>query len=394
MKTTEEIMFNEEEREFRNELRAILEKEMKPKMRQQYEEDIYPRDIYEKLGEKGFLGQLLPPEYGGRGKILYDAIVAEELGAYGGSIGYLHGTSSYAYGTILEFGNEEQKKKFLPPMKEGKKLGSIVITEEEAGSDVTMIKTKAEPKGDYYILNGEKRSITNGGEPNNIELVWVITNPDVDPAKGTSCFIVEPEMEGFEVVGKHGILGGIPGVRNYRLRFTNMKVPQENMIGGENDGFRVMMDELALERALYALFCVGGARVALELSTKYSTQRVQFGVPLRRFEEISFRIADMATKLEAARLVSYHTIRLMDEGNPAEKESAMAKLIASEAYSYITTTALQIYGDRGVSSDVDYDAYMVEWLFRHGRLSMIPTGTVEIMRFIIQREIYKELKRK
>jgi len=261
-----------------------------------------------------------------------------------------------------------------------------VITEPEAGSDVMMMKTIARREGDEYVINGEKRNITTGSQA-DVLLVWAITNPHVDPAQGMTCFIVEPDFAGFEVEKEYKILGGLPGLVNSHLRFNNMRVPAENVLGRENEGFKVMVDELAIERSLYAAMLVGEAKPTLELAVRYSSERVQFGVPIRSFEAISFRIADMATKLQAARLLVYHAVRLIDAGFDAVKESAMAKVFASETFFEIAHNAVQILGGRGLS-----DEYPAEWAFRRARLSMIPTGTNEIMRFIVQREIYKELK--
>jgi hypothetical protein len=391
MKTKEELMFSEDEIKFRQELVELVERDIAPEFDKIYEEDIFPRDLYAKVGEHGFLGQVLPPQYGGRGKLIYDAIVAEELGAYNPPVGFIHAVSSYPYATIYRHGNEEQKRNYLPPMVQGEKIGAIVITEDELGSDVMMMQTRARREGDEYVINGEKRNVTEGSEA-DVLIVWAITNPDVDPAKGMTAFLVEPTMPGFEVVERHKIMGNIPGLINSRLRFNDLRVPAENVLGKLDRGFPVMMDELAIERSLFGALLVGFARPLLDLAVKYSYERKQFGVPIRQFEAISFRIADMATKLEAMRLLVYHVIRMLDEGLPAEKISAMAKVYPSEVCYEIAHDALQITGSKGVSADKGF--YIVEYLFRMVRMCMIPTGTNEIQKYIIQREIYKEYKQK
>jgi len=389
MQNKEEILFSAAENEFRESLRAFLNGvDAKKIEREIYERDFYPRALYGKLGDAGFLAPVLPVEYGGMGKLVYEAILAEELGAACVPLAWIHSTSSYAYATIARYGNEEQKSIYLPAMKSGAKIGAIAITEPGAGSDVMHIKTSAEQKGDESLICGEKRNITNGSKA-DVLLVWAITNPEADPARGMSVFIVESDTKGFEVKRDFKLLGGFPGTVNSYLRFDDVRIPRKNMLGGENEGARVMFDELSIERVLYAAMLVGEARPILELAVDYSRDREQFGTAISRFEGISFKIADMATKLEAAKLMVYHTVRLIDAGFEAEQESAMAKLLASEAFYEVAHNTVQILGGRGLT-----DEYPAEWAFRMARLSMIPAGTNEIMRFIVQREVYKGHKGK
>ena len=383
-----DFLFSADENKFREALRDFLVRVDAQKIEQEiYERGFYPRELYGKLGEGGFLAQVLPAGYGGSGSLTYEAILAEELGAACVPLAWIHSTSSYAYATIARYGTETQKKKYMSAMKSGAKIGAIAITEPEAGSDVMRMATRAELKDDEYVITGEKRNITNGSKA-DILLVWAITNPEVDPAVGMSVFIVEPE-KGFEVLEDYKLLGGFPGTINSHLKFDRLSVPKENLLGGENEGAKILFDELAIERALYAAMLVGEARPVLELAVRYSMEREQFGTKLSRFEAVSFKVADMATKLEAAKLMVYHTTRLIDAGFNAEKESAMAKLLASEAFYEVATNTVQILGGRGVT-----DEYPAEWAFRMARLSMIPAGTNEIMRFIVQREVYKEYRHK
>jgi alkylation response protein AidB-like acyl-CoA dehydrogenase len=378
----EGILFSPDEQKFRAALREFLEREDAKKKEQEiYERDFYPRELYGQLGEGGFLAPVLPAEYGGRGKLVYEAILAEELGAACVPLAWIHSTSSYVYATIARHGTEEQKRRYLPAMKRGAAIGAIAITEPGAGSDVMRIQTRAELNGDTYRLRGEKRNITNGSRA-DVLLVWAITNAEVDPVKGMSVFVVEPDVEGFEVVEDYKLLGGFPGTVNSHLRFDALSVSE--MLGGTNAGATIMFDELAVERVLYAAMLVGEARPVLELAVDYSMEREQFGTSISRFEGISFKVADMVTKLEAAALMVYHTVRLIDAGFNAEKESAMSKLLASEAFYAVAHNTVQILGGRGLS-----DEYPAEWAFRMARLSMIPAGTNEIMRFIVQREVYK-----
>jgi len=389
----EEVLFSADEKKFRDELREFLVKAEAKKIEHEiYERDFYPREFYEKLGEEGFLAPVLPAEYGGKGKLVYETILAEELGAACVPLAWIQSTSSYVYATIARYGSEEQKRRYLPALKKGANIGAIAITEPEAGSDVMRIKTIAELKGDTYVISGEKRNITNGSKA-DILLVWAITDQRVDPAKGMSVFIVESKAgmaePGFEVLEDYKLLGGFPGTVNSHLLFDEMSVPEENILGGKNEGAKIMFDELSIERALYAAMLVGEARPVLELAVAYSMEREQFGTSISRFEGISFKIADIVTRLEAAKLMVYHTARLIDKGFDAEKESAMSKLLASEAFYEVAHSTVQILGGRGLS-----DEYPAEWAFRMARLSMIPAGTNEIMRFIVQREVYKEHKSK
>ena len=389
----EEVLFSADEKKFRDELREFLVKAEAKKIEHEiYERDFYPREFYEKLGEEGFLAPVLPAEYGGKGKLVYETILAEELGAACVPLAWIQSTSSYVYATIARYGSEEQKRRYLPALKKGANIGAIAITEPEAGSDVMCIKTIAELKGDTYVISGEKRNITNGSKA-DILLVWAITDQRVDPAKGMSVFVVESKAgmaePGFEVLEDYKLLGGFPGTVNSHLLFDEMSVPEENILGGKNEGAKIMFDELSIERALYAAMLVGEARPVLELAVAYSMEREQFGTSISRFEGISFKIADIVTRLEAAKLMVYHTARLIDKGFDAEKESAMSKLLASEAFYEVAHSTVQILGGRGLS-----DEYPAEWAFRMARLSMIPAGTNEIMRFIVQREVYKEHKSK
>ncbi len=400
----DEIFFSADENRFRAELRNfLLQSEAKELEREIYEHgqehaddpDLYPRAraLYKRLGEAGFLAPVLPAEYGGRGSLTCEAILAEELGAACVPLAWIHSTSSYVYATISRFGTEEQKERFLNAMRSGTMSGAIAITEPDAGSDVSRIRTRAEAviKGGGYVIRGEKRNITNGSKA-DVLLVWALTGQQVEqePARGMSVFIVEPRegagvmRAGFTVIEDYKLLGGFPGTVNSHIRFDGLSVPAENLLGSENAGMKIMFDELAIERVLYAAMLVGEARPVVELATEYSMEREQFGRSISRFEAVSFKLADMVTKLEAARLMVYHTTRLIDAGYHVDKESAMSKLLASEAFFEVAHNTLQILGGRGLSE------YPVEWAFRMARLSMIPAGTNEIMRYIIQREIYRD----
>ncbi len=375
-----ELLFSTDENRYRAAVRDfLLRTDAKGVEREIYERDFYPRELYNALGEAGLLAPVLPPEYGGLGSLTCEAILAEELGAACVPLAWIHSTSSYVYATIARFGTEEQKDRILDAMRTGAKIGAIAITEPEAGSDVMRIRTHAHLEGDYYVLSGEKRNITNGSKA-DIIIVWARTDPDVEPARGMSAFIVEqPRI----IAEDYKLLGGFPGTVNSHLKFEGLRVPKKNVLGSVNEGVRILFDELAIERVLYAAMLVGEARPVAELALDYSMQREQFGTTISRFEAVNFKVADMMTKLAAARLMVYHTTRLLDAGYSAEKESAMSKLLASEAFFETAHNTLQILGGRGLSE------YPAEWAFRMARLSMIPAGTNEIMRYIVQREVYR-----
>jgi alkylation response protein AidB-like acyl-CoA dehydrogenase len=247
------------------------------------------------------------------------------------------------------------------------------------------MKTKAERDGDEYIINGEKKFITNGSQADYL-CVFAITNPDVHPKDGMSAFIFPKETKGFSVVEDHDLMG-MKGARVSQLKFEDCRIPAENMVGEENSGFRVLMDELDSERTAIAAEAVGYCRVPFEEAITWSCERIQFDRPIRYFEAISFKIAEMATKIEAARLLILKAARMYDKGMKITKEAAMAKIFATEASVDVANNALQILGGNGYTRN-----YRVEQFLRDARLMMIGGGTAEILRFLVQREIYKERK--
>ncbi len=379
-----DVFFTEEENAFRKKLRDFIEAEISPHARDIEENNRYPRDLIRKMGDAGYLAVFHPVEYGGSGKGLStEIIVCEELSAVSPAMDMSRMASVTLYGAPLRrFGTEEQKQKYLTPVVKGEKIGAIGITEPKVGSDTAGMETKAVKEGDEYIITGEKKFITNGSQADYLCL-FAITNPTVDPKKGMSSFIFPKTTKGFSVVEDHNLMG-MKGARVSQLKFENCRIPAENLVGKENEGFRVLMDELDSERTAIAAEAVGYCRVPYEEAVKWSCERIQFDQPIRFFEGVSFKIAEMATKIEAARLLTLKAARMYDKGMKITKEAAMAKIFATEASVDVANNALQILGGSGYTKN-----YRVEQFLRDARLMMIGGGTAEILRFLIQREIYK-----
>jgi len=380
-----DVFLTLEEVEFRERVRKFCAREIAPLSDLIEKIGDYPREILRKMGKEGFLKVHHKIESEGSGKGLsYEVIVAEEVSAVSASTEMSRLASVTLYGMpISRFGTIEQKRAYLAPVLLGEKIGALGVTEPDVGSDVAGMKTKAEKDGEDYLINGEKRFITNGSIADFL-VVFAITSPDVHAHKGMSAFIVESSRPGFEVV-KDFELMGMRGARVAHLRFNNLRVPCENLLGKENAGFTVLMDELDSERTAIAAGMVGTARAAYEVAVKYSTERVQFDVPIRQFEGISFKVADMTVNIEAARLLTLQAARRIDNGLKATKEAAMAKLYATETAVEVTNDALQVLGGIGYSKE-----YPVERYVRDARLMTIGGGTSEIMKYLIQREVYKE----
>ncbi|MHC1566381.1 MAG: acyl-CoA dehydrogenase family protein [Candidatus Syntropharchaeia archaeon] len=378
------VFFTEEENEYREKVRDFVEREILPEVDRIERENIYARDLYYKLGKEGFMKPLYPKEYGGNDLGLsYEIIVDEELAAVSAGFATIPLVSHLCAVTILRHGTEEQKKKYVEPIARGEKIAGIAITEPNVGCDAAGMETRAILDGDEYVINGEKRFTTNGSQADYL-IVWAITNPDVHPHKGMSAFIVEKDFPGFEVVKDFELMGS-NGIRNSQERFINMRVPKENLLGKEGEGFKIVVDELAIERTMCAAMSLGVARASFGLAVKYSNERKQFGVPIRNFEAISFTIADMATRIEGSRLLTLKAARMIDRGMPAVKEASMAKVFASETAFEVAHKALQILGGIGYTKEKPAERY-----FRDARLMLIVAGTSEMMRFLIQREVYRE----
>jgi alkylation response protein AidB-like acyl-CoA dehydrogenase len=376
------------EAKFREKVQRFAQEHVAP-VAQKVEEGMFPGEILQKLGEQHLLGVAFSKGDGGHGLgWSFEVIVSEEISAVSAATEMARLASGALYAAPLAyFASNAQKQRFLRPVLAGRKLGALALTEPGAGSDAGSIKTRAERRGKDFVLNGEKRFITNGGVADFL-FVFVVTDPRKPPRSGVSAIVVPRESDGVQVVKTYGLLG-MHGANVAHLRFRNVRVPEENVVGGLHRGFPILLDELDRERPAVAAGMLGIARSAFESAVDYSSKREQFGRPIKEFEGVSFKLSDMYVKLEAARLLIMKAARLLDEGKLARLEGATAKLFATESAFEITHQALQVHGGIGYTKDLPIERY-----FRDARFMMIGGGTSEIMRFLIQREIYHQRSRR
>jgi butyryl-CoA dehydrogenase len=345
-----------------------------------------PEALVAKLAENGFLGSFIPEEYGGAGMDYTSyAILVEELSRGCASTGVLVSAhSSLATWPIIAFGNEEQKKKYLPQLASGQRIGCFCLSEPNAGSDAASLTTMAEDKGDHYLLNGTKNWITNGKEA-TLAIVFAKTEK-TDNHKGISAFIVECETPGFEVQKEEDKLG-IKGSSTTQIVLENVKVPKENLLGKEKKGFSIGLATLDGGRIGIAAQAVGIAEAAFRYAKRYSLERVQFGKPIGDLQAIQFILADMSTSIAASRLLCMEASRLKDAGAVYSKEAAQAKVFASETAMNVTTKGIQVLGGNGYTKE-----YPMERHFRDAKITEIYEGTSEIQRLVIASMELKELR--
>jgi alkylation response protein AidB-like acyl-CoA dehydrogenase len=383
-----EVPFNIELTEnqsiIRDTIREFAEKTIKHVVMQYDESQEFPMGIMQQLGELGFLGVLVPEKYGGAGLGYTEfIIIIEELAKVDPSIA-LSVAAHNGLGTnhIFNFGNEEQKKKYLPDLTSGKKIAAWGLTESVSGSDAAGLRSVAEKKDGYYLLNGSKTFMTHGTVGGTL-VVMAITDKSKGK-KGISAFILEKGMEGL-IVGKKENKLGMRASDTTQLTFENCKVPAENLIGEEGEGFVQALKILEGGRISIAALSIGLAQGCLVASMKYSSERKQFGKHLNEFQGIQFKLAEIATNIEAARLLTYKAAVKKDKGKPITKEAAMAKLFASEIAEKASSEAVQIFGGYGFVKD-----YPVEKFYRDVKLCSIGEGTSEIQRIVIARDLLSE----
>ncbi|PFA68158.1 acyl-CoA dehydrogenase [Bacillus sp. AFS015802] len=374
---------SEEHEMIRKMVRDFARNEVAPTAAERDEEERFDMDLFKKMAELGLTGIPWPEEYGGIGSdYLAYCIAVEELSRVCASTGVtLSAHTSLAGWPVYKFGTEEQKQKYLRPMAQGEKIGAYGLTEPGSGSDAGGMKTTARLEGDHYVLNGSKIFITNGGIADTY-IVFALTDPS-QRQRGTSAFIVEADFEGFSVGKKEKKLG-IRSSPTTEIVFEDCKVPKENMLGKEGDGFKIAMMTLDGGRNGIAAQAVGIAQGALDASVEYAKEREQFGKPIAANQGISFKIADMATSIEASRLLTYQAAWLESEGLPYGKESAMSKLMAGDTAMKVTTEAVQIFGGYGYTKDYPVERYM-----RDAKITQIYEGTQEIQRLVISRMVTK-----
>lgn len=365
--------------------RQIAETKIRPVSRELDEKEEFPKEIMKVLGQSDLFGICIPEEYGGIGGGLIDLCVAtEEISRVDGGIAASFAASFLGMFPVLLFGTEEQKKRILPPIASGEKLAAFALTEPEAGSDVSAVKTQAKKKGDNYILNGTKHFITNGGDA-DVYTVVAVTDKSRGP-RGISVFIIEKGAEGFSF-GKKEEKMGIRASSTGELIFNDVKVGHENLLGRrEGTGFVATMRTFDQSRPGVASQAVGIAQGALELALQYAHGRVQFGQPITSFQGIQWMLADMATKVEAARSLVYSVASMVDRGiKDIGAASAAAKLFASDVAMEVTTDAVQIFGGYGYMRD-----YPVEKFMRDAKITQIYEGTNQIQKNIIALKLIKK----
>jgi len=374
----------EEHQMIREAARDFAQNELKPGVIERDEQQQFPAEQIKKLGELGFLGMMVDPKYDGAGMdaISY-VLVMEELSKIDASASVVVSVNNslVCYG-LEKYGTEEQKEKYLKPLAAGKHIGAFCLSEPEAGSDATSQRTVAEDKGDHYLLNGTKNWITNGNSASTY-LVIAQTHPDKGH-RGINALIVEKGMDGFTVGPKENKLG-IRGSDTHSLLFSDVRVPKANRIGEDGFGFKFAMNVLEGGRIGIAAQALGIASGAFELAANYAKTRQTFGKPIAQHQAIQFKLADMATQIEAARLLCLKAAWLKDTGMPYAKAASMAKLYASEVAMKVTVEAVQIHGGYGYVKE-----YHVERLMRDAKITQIYEGTSEIQKMVISREVLKD----
>ncbi len=375
---------SEEQKAVRDAARDFAQNVLKPGVIDRDREQRFPKEEIKQLGELGFLGMMVDPKYGGGGMDAISYVLAmEEISKVDASCSVVMSVNnSLVCWGLEEFANEEQKQKYLVPLAKGEVIGAFCLSEPEAGSDATSQRTTAIDMGDHYLLNGTKNWITNG---NSATTYLVMAQTDASKGhKGINCLIVEKGMPGFVVGAKEDKLG-IRGSDTHTLMFQDVKVPKENRIGEDGFGFKFAMKTLAGGRIGIAAQALGIASGAYELALAYSKERKAFGKPISEHQAIAFKLADMATEIEAARLLCLKAAWLKDQHLDYERASSMAKLFASEVAMKTTVEAVQVHGGYGYVKE-----YHVERLMRDAKITQIYEGTSEVQRIVIGRSVLKE----
>lgn len=375
---------SEEHLAVREAARDFAQNVLKPGVIERDNEQRFPEAEMKQLAELGFMGMMVDPKYGGSGMDTLSYVLAmEEISKVDASTSVcMSVNNSLVCWGLEKFGTEEQKQKYLVPLAKGEKIGAFCLSEPEAGSDATSQKTTAIDKGDHYLLNGTKNWITNGS---SASVYLVIAQTDIDAGhRGINAFIIERGMEGFVIGAKEDKMG-IRGSDTHTLLFNDVKVPKENRIGEDGFGFKFAMKVLSGGRIGIAAQALGIAGGALELATAYSKERKAFGKEISKHQAIAFKLADMATEVEAAKMLVYRSALDKDQGRSYDQSSAMAKLYASKVAMEQTVEAVQIHGGYGFVKE-----YHVERLMRDAKITQIYEGTTEVQKIVISRNLLKE----
>jgi alkylation response protein AidB-like acyl-CoA dehydrogenase len=375
---------SEDEDLFRRTVHEFAEREILPIAHDLDEREEFPRESVGKMADLGLMGLLVPEEYGGAGAdTMSYALAMEEISWADASHSVVVSVNnSLVCEPIVRFGNREQKARFLPPLASGKYVGAYCLTEPGSGSDASNMSTQAEQVGDEYVLNGTKSWITNGGEA-GVYLVYAITSTGVSKARGITAFLIPAETPGLRAGAKEKKLG-IRASSTTQVFFEDCRVPASCVLGTVDEGFRIAMATLDGGRIGIGAQALGLAQRALDESLRYSKEREAFGHAIADFQGLQWRMADMGTRIEAARLLVYRAARMKDAGQPFAKEASMAKLFASETAMFCTHAAVQNFGGNGFSRE-----YPVEKLFRDAKITEIYEGTSEIQRLVISRHMLR-----
>ncbi|MEC3861859.1 acyl-CoA dehydrogenase family protein [Mesobacterium sp. TK19101] len=373
------MILTETQEQIRDAVREFAQERLAPGAAARDRDHAFPRDELAEMGALGFMGMVVPEEYGGSdtGTVAY-ALALEEIAAADGACSTILSVhSSVGCAPILRFGSDDQKARFLPDMAAGRKIGGFALTEPHAGSDASALKTRAVRDGDHFVINGSKQFITSG-KNGDVIIVFAVTDPAAGK-KGISAFIVPTDTPGYDVVSVEHKLGQHSS-DTCALAFTDMRVPAENLLGEEGQGYRIALANLEGGRIGIASQSVGMARAAYETALAYARERVTFGKPIIEHQAVAFRLADMATKIEAARHMVLHAAALREAGKPCLTEASMAKLFASEMAEQVCSAAIQIHGGYGYLAD-----YPVERIYRDVRVCQIYEGTSDVQRLVIAR---------
>ena len=379
------IPLTEEQRAVQQAARDFARDQLAPGVGDRDRDAVFDPTLVPRLAELGFLGMLLPEEYDGLGLDTGTYLVAlEEIAAVDASAAVLMSVhNSLPTQMILRYGSEEQRARFLPPMARGEILGAFALSEPEAGSDAAALTTRAVREGKDWVLTGTKAWVTNGSEAGAIlTLARTDTPNDYKGARGIGTFVITPDLPGFRVGRKEDKLG-LRSSPTVQLHFDEMRVPAANVVGDPSHGFIYAMQSLEHGRLGIAAQAIGIARAALAVAVSYAAERRQFGKPIKEFQAIQFKLADMATRVTASRALLYAAAAAKDRGEPITQFASMSKLMASETAMFVTTEAIQVLGGYGYVTD-----YPVERYFRDAKVTQIYEGTSEIQRIVIARELY------
>jgi len=375
---------SEDDLDLKKMARDFAQKRLYPRAEEFDEQGTTPEDLIKECAELGYLGFTAPEEYGGSGlsTVTFMGVLEEICAACAGFGIMLSVHNSLSCEIINTFGSDELKKKYLPPMAAGEKIGAYCLTEPNAGTDIAAISMNATDKGDHYLLNGTKTFVTNGGFA-SVLIVFARTDPEAG-RKGISCFVVDKDSDGI-TVGKPEKKCGMKASDTREISFADVKVPKENLLGKLGEGFRMAVVILNSGRIGVSFQAIGIAQSALNEAIKYSKERKQFGQLIANFQAIQFKLAEMATRIDAGRLLGYRAALLKDAGKPCHRESSMSKLFCSQTANYVCNEAVQIHGGYGYMKE-----YAVERYFRDARVTEIYEGTTEAQKMVISRDLLRE----